>query len=126
MHRLVLVLGWLLLVPPLVCRAADLPADPSSQTAARQWSCRDIVSLAQKYGVDAKLPDAVSAGGEACPGGDAAACLLAVIDKVREKCATEGKDAVPPEDIDRLNRLRNALREELEKSEGYSTRREAI
>lgn len=126
MHRLFLVVCCVILGSPFACRADVQPAAPSSQTAPRQWSCRDIADLAKKYDADRKLTDAVSTQGETCPRGEAAACLLAVIDKVREKCAKEGKDAVPPEDIARLNSLRNALREELEQTEGYVTRREAI
>ena len=125
-HFLLAAFCFAFLVSPLTCHAHESPAATSVQVSADQSSCREIAVLAQKYGADRKLPDSVTTGGQPCPKGEAAACLLAVIEKVQEKCAKEGKDAVPQEDIDRIGALHEALKEELAQHEGYQLRREAI
>lgn len=127
MHRLLLATFFLtFLVSPLTCQAGDSTAATSAPVSADQSSCREIAALAQKYGTDRKLPDSVVTGGQPCPKGEAAACLLAVIEKVQEKCAKEGKEAVPQEDIDRISVLHETLKAELAQHEGYRTRREEI
>ena len=127
MHQLLLAVFCLtLLAPPLACHAEERPARASSQTTADHQFCQEIAVLAEKYGADRKLPDSVTVEGRPCPKGEAVACLLAVIDKVLDKCGKEGNDAVPREDIDRIAVLHEALKEELAQHEGYRTRREAI
>ena len=120
------VCSLILLASSLPCRAAEYSAGDSPQVTVDHAYCREVAALAQKYGVDRKLPDAAAVPGKPCPAGEAAACLLAVIDKVQEKCAKEGKDAVPREDMDRIAVLHEALKAELAQHEGYLTRREAI
>lgn len=127
MHHFLLVACCLtVLIFPLTCGAEDSPAIPSAHISVDHSYCRELAALAQKYGADRKLPASVTIDGSSCPAGEAAVCLLAVIDKVREKCAREGKDAVPREDIDRIGALHEALKGELARQEGYTTRREEI
>ena len=113
-----------LVVFPLACRAGENPAVPPAVSDGA--TCREIADLAKKYGVDRKLPDAALLEGKPCPGSEAAACLLSVIDRALEKCGKEGKDALSREDLDRIGALHEALKEELKKQEGYTTRREEI
>jgi hypothetical protein len=127
MHQLLFAACCLtFLSPSLPCLAQEIPAAPTAQVSADQSSCREISALAQKYGADRKLPDSVVVGGAPCPRGEAASCLLAVMDKVLEKCGKEGDGSVSPEDRERISALREAFMEELERSEGYRTRRDEI
>ena len=97
MHHLLLAACCLaFLASPPTSHAQESPPVPSAQVSADQSSCREIAVLAQKYDADRKLPDSVVTGGQPCPKGEAAVCLLAVMDKVLEKCEKEGKEAVPP------------------------------
>src|SRR5208282_4590696 len=114
------------LAAPLAGHAEALPGVPSPhQSAVSSW-CREIAALAQKYGVSRKLPDSVVDEEKPCTSGEAAAFLLAVIDKVQEKRTKEGKEAVPQEDLDRIATLYEALKDELARYEGYLARREGI
>ena len=128
MHHLLLTACCLafLASPPKQLRSGK-PASFLCTGIRRPVVLPEIAVLAQKYGAGRKLPDSVVTGGQPCPGkGEAAVCLLAVIDKVLDKCGKEGKDAVPQEDIDRISALHEDLKEELAQHEGYLTRREAI
>ncbi len=90
------------------------------------WSCREVAELGKKYDAKKKLPDAVVKEGKPCAKSEVAGCLLAIVEKVLEKCDKEGSDAVPKEDLDSIARLHEALKDELSGMEGYLTRREAI
>jgi hypothetical protein len=89
-------------------------------------ACREIIDLAKKYDATAKLPASVVNEGKPCLRGEAAVCLLAVIEKVLEKCGKEGKDSVSPEDLEKLTVLHEALKDELAKHEEYLTLRQSI
>ncbi|MFZ3208118.1 MAG: alginate export family protein [Geobacteraceae bacterium] len=93
----------------------------SAVVAHDHWACREIAELAAKYGSLEKLPEKKSLKKK-----DMAAPILAVMEKLLEKCEREGSDAVPPEDLDRIALLHEALKEELAQHEGYQLRREAI
>jgi hypothetical protein len=113
-----------LLLSLLVC-SASFPYEGSGDIPAKvpreHWSCKEIAALAAKYGALKKVPEA-----ESLEKKELVAPLLAVIEKVQEKCEKEGKEAVPREDIDRITALHEALKAELADFEGYQTRREAI
>jgi hypothetical protein len=85
------------------------------------WSCQEIVTLATKYGALVKLP-----AGESLEKKELAPPLLAVIEKVLEKCEKEGSEAIPAADLEQIATLREALKDELAQYEGYQLRREAI
>jgi len=127
MYQLFLaVCCFTLLASPLACYAEDLPITFSPTQVSDQSSCREIAALARKYGADHKLPESVVVDGKPCPRGEAASCLLSVIVKVLEKCEKEGRDAVPQEDLDLIASLHDALKDELDRQEGYASRRETI
>ena len=65
---------------------SEIPAKVSLE----HWSCKEIAELAQKYGAPGKLPAA-----EILEKRELAAPLLAIIDKVLEKCGKEGAGAIP-------------------------------
>ncbi len=106
--------------------AADEPEQVPDELTIQHWSCRKVVDLGNKYDAGRKLPDSVVLEGKPCSGSEVAACLLSVMDKVCQKCEKEGPDAVPREDLDRIARLHDALKSELEGMEGYLTVRESI
>ena len=87
---------------------------------------KDLVDLAKKYDATGKLPKSVVVEGKPCPRGDAATCLLAIIEKVLDKSKKEGKDAIAQEDLEKIGALHEALKDELAKHEGYLTLRESI
>lgn len=91
------------------------------QVRRDHWSCKELGDLAAKYDAGRKLPD-----GAELKRRELAAVLLAVLEKVHEKCEKEGGAAVSREDLDRLAALHEALKEELAQYEGYQLRREAI
>jgi Alginate export len=85
------------------------------------WSCKEIGELAVKYGALKKLPEKKSLEKK-----ELAESLLSVMEKVLAKCDLEGREAVSAEDLERIARLHEALKDELAQYEGYQTRREAI
>lgn len=85
------------------------------------WACIEIAELAAKYKTLEKLPEAPSLARK-----ELAAPLLAVIEKIMEKCEKEAGEAVPREDLDRVAILHEALQGELAQYGGYLLRREAI
>jgi hypothetical protein len=93
------------------------------QVTINHWSCREIADLGKKYEAEKKLPEAVVVGGKPCPKNQLAQCLLSVLEKVVKKCDTEGAEAVPREDLDRIAVLHDALKQELAKYEGYQITR---
>jgi hypothetical protein len=109
---------------------AAIGAEESEQipdnVTIQHWTCREVAELGKKYGAARKLPDAVVMEGKSCSRREVASCLLSVIDNVLEKCEKEGTDAVPMDDLNRIARLCNALKSDLEGIDGYLTRREAI
>ena len=80
----------------------EIPAKVSGD----HWSCRELAELATKYGAQSRLPAA-----ELLEKRVLAAQLLAVMDKVLEKCGKEGSKAVPPEDLERIGVLNEALKD---------------
>jgi len=95
----------------------DIPGKVSRE----HWSCKEIRALAAMYGAPDELVSA-----EELEKRELAAPLLVILDKVLEKCGKDGSGTVPPEDLERLAVLHNALKEELSGYEGYRLRREAI
>ncbi len=97
-------------------------ASPVPERVGKEhWACKEIVELATKYGALQKLPDKDSLEKK-----ELAASLLSIMEKVLKKCELEGGEAVPAEDRERIAALREAMKEELAKYEGYQTRREEI
>lgn len=112
---LLLALGW---APELAAETdAPLPASISKDL----WPCTVLSTLAKKYGVSRELPDATFIEKQ-----ELARLLSAVLDRVVEKCAREGAQALPDEDRESIARLYAALNTELALYEGYQSRREAI
>ncbi len=108
----------------ILCSAAmahEGHGEISVKLSREHWSCKEIAELATKYGAPNKLPSA-----EVLEKRELAAPLLAIIDKVLEKCGKDGTGAVPVEDLERIAVLHEALKDELSQYEGYQTRREAI
>jgi len=99
---------------------------PAGQTAVDERAVKDLVDLANKYDATGRLPKPVVVEGKPCPKADAATCLLAIIEKVLDKSKKEGKDAIAQEDLDKIGKLHEALKDELAKHEGYQTLRESI
>jgi len=97
-----------------------------AQVTGEHWACKVVAELGRKYEAEKKLPDSVVVEGKPCSKGEVASCLLSVIKKVKEKCDKEGTDAVPKEDLERISKLHDALKKELEGMEGYPTLREFI
>ena len=97
--------------------SGPIPAKVSKE----HWSCKEISNLAAKYGASVKIPEAESLDKK-----DLAPPLLALLDKVLEKCQKEGSAAIPAEDLERIGALHEALKEELAQYEGYQERRDAI
>ena len=95
----------------------EIPAKVSME----HWSCKEIAELATKYGALNRLP-----ADEVLEKRALVAPLLAIIDKVLEKCGKDGTGAVPAEDLAHIAVLYEALKEELAQYEGYQTRRETI
>lgn len=101
---------------------ADAGGDEIPAKVGREhWSCMEIAALAAKYAPLNKFPDAVEIERR-----ELAAMLSAVLEKVHDKCAKEGVEAVSREELDRIAVLHGALKKELTEFEGYSIRREAI
>ena len=98
-------------------RQGDIPM----KVPKEHWSCKDIAELGAKYGALNKLPD-----GAFLEKKELVAPLMAVIEKVLEKCELGGREAVPAEDLERIAILHEALKDELAQYEGYQLRREAI
>jgi hypothetical protein len=122
-HLFVALICLLILARPFSSHADGPISIPS---AADQAYCREIAALALKYGTDGKLPDTVTVEGIPCPSGEAAKCLLAIMENVMEKCNREGKEAIPKEDIDRIATLHQALRAELAQMDAYLRRQASI
>ncbi len=97
--------------------ADDIPSKVENQ----HWSCRELAALAAKFDASRKLPN-----GEFIRKQDLALALLAVLEKVVERCSTEGRDGITKEDLERVVRLHEALKADLAQYEGYLIRREAI
>src|SRR5512138_1700856 len=70
---------------------SEIPAKVSLE----HWSCKEIAELTKKYGAPGNLPAT-----EVLEKRELAAPLLAIIDKVLEKCGKEGVGAIPAEDLE--------------------------
>lgn len=117
-----LLIGFLFFM--VLCGAAsaheghgDIPA----KLPKKYWVCDEIAELATKYGAMNKLPDR-----EILEKTELVPPLLALLEKVMEKCEKGGRETVPAEDLERISALHEALREELSHYEGYIQRREEI
>jgi hypothetical protein len=106
--------------------AADEPERIPENMTIEHWSCREVAELGKKYDADKKLPDSVVVESRPCTRKEVADCLMSIIEKVLEKCAKEGADAVPKKDLERIAKLHDVLKPELAGMEGYLTRREEI
>ncbi len=129
MKRIVALIIWASI--QVLCGRTELYAAGPAVAAAGQvtideQTIKDLVDLAQKYEATGTLPRSVVIEGKPCTRGEAAICLLAVIEKVIDKSQKEGKEAVPKEDLDKLTVLHEALQGELLKNESYLTLRESI
>lgn len=107
----------------LVCGAAfahegggEIPA----KVAGGHWSVREINALAAKYG------DGMPPAPPEMERRRLAEQLLAIIETVMAKVATDGGGAVPDGDLERIAVLHGALHDELAQYEGYLQRRESI
>jgi alginate export protein len=119
-----MVLFLSLSLSALVCGAAlahEGHGEIPGKVSREHWSCKEITELAAKYGILKKLPEGASLERK-----ELAASLLAVIEKVVEKCRGGAYEAVPAEDLERIAVLYGALKEDLARYEGYQLRREAI
>ena len=119
-----MVLFISLLFSVFLCGAAlahESHGDIPGKVPREHWSCKEIAELATKYGALKKLPE-----GESIEKKELAAPLLAVMEKVLERCEREGSETVPSEDLERIAALHEALKEEMARHEGYQLRREAI
>ena len=85
------------------------------------WSCQELADLAARYDASRNIPDGVFVEKQ-----DLAAALLAVLEKVVERCSREGRDGIPKGDLERITRLHEALKADLALYEGYLIRRDAI
>ena len=92
-----------------------------AQVPKEHWSCQSIKNLATKYGALVNISESESLDKK-----DLAAPLLAVMEKVLEKCQKEGIAAIPAQDLEQIALLHEALKEELSQYEGYRLRRDAI
>jgi hypothetical protein len=129
MKKMYFVICFLAMLPMIFLNtaiAADEVEQIPEKVTIQHWSWKDVAELGKKYDADKKLPDAVVVEGKPCVKSEVAGCLLSIIDKVLKKCEKEGADAIPREDLDRIARLHDALKPELEGMNGYLTRREAI
>jgi hypothetical protein len=117
---LILAMGW-------GTAHADISVHSlAEQSVVEDQAFRNLVDLAEKYDATGKLPKSVVVEGKPCTKGDAATCLLTIIEKVLDKSKTEGKDAVAREDLEKISALHEALKDELVKHEGYLTLRESM
>ncbi len=123
MKNLVILFLVVLFVLLMCCAvyAQKGQGDIPRKVPKEHWSCKDIAELGAKYGALKKLPD-----GAFLEKKELVAPLMAVIEKVLEKCELGGREAVPAEDLERIAALHEALKDELAQYEGYQTRREAI
>ncbi len=129
MKRIVTLVIWVLSLVSwagMAIAAQSVAEGAAGQNVVNAQGVRDLVELANKYEATGKLPQSVVVEGKSCNAEAAAACLLTVIGKVLDKTQREGKEAVPQEDLDKISALREALREELGKAEGYLTLRESL
>jgi len=123
---LLVVSAFILVAGTSIGYAETVVAAPAGQSIVDDQTVRDLVDLSNKYKSTARLPESMSVQGKPCSPGEAATCLLGIIEKVLDKNGNEGKDAIPQEDLDKIKVLHDALNEELAKKEGYITLRESI
>src|SRR5512133_478774 len=80
-----------------VAQAHEGHGEIPAKVSLEHWSCKEIAELAAKYGAPGKLPAT-----EILEKRELAAPLLAIIDKVLEKCGKEGAGAIPAEDLEQI------------------------
>jgi len=102
--------------------AAFIPEKVTSE----HWSCRDLDDLEKRYGTFSAMSSSSATGARSYSRSDLAARLYGVIETVVEKCDAGGRDAVPAEDLEKIARLHQQLKNPLMVLEGYQTRRETI
>ena len=107
--------------------SAEIVTAPIPDTVTTEhWSCRDLDDLEKRYGICSGISSSPTNGVRSYSRTDLAARLYAIIEKVVEKCEAGGRDAVPAEDLEKIARLHQQLKEPLMGLEGYQTRRETI
>jgi hypothetical protein len=121
----VLIFFSLSVVCPVYSAEDESLRIPEAVTA-EHWSCRDLDALEKKYGTNSDKSSSAASGVRSYSRSDLAARVIAVIEDVLEKCEAGGRDAVPGEDLEKLDRLHRQLKEPLTELEGYQTRRESI
>lgn len=126
-----IVWGTLLLLPLFLFAgmahgAKDEAPGIPDRVSEDHWSCRDLSELTKKYETTEKLPAAADVGGRTYTKHELARVLYAVLEEVMRRAEKEGKDALAGEDLDKLARLHEELREDLLSIEAYRTRREGI
>ena len=99
------------------CEARAIP----DQVPKTHWSCTEIEELGAKYQTGGILPDKQDVQRR-----DVAAAFLVILEKVRQKCETEGPEALSAEDRERLTALHEALKQELESFEAYKIVRDTL
>jgi Alginate export len=99
------------------CEERALP-DPVPRD---HWACREVAELGSRFQAEVTLPEQPNLTRR-----DVAAALLAILEKVRQKCAAEGPEGLSPEERTRLATLHETLKEELESFDAYKSVRETI
>jgi hypothetical protein len=90
------------------------------------WSCRDLDDLEKRYGIYSDTFSRPTTGARSYSRRDLAARLYVILEKVLEKREAEDRAAVPAEDLEKIARLHQQLKEQLPVLEGYRTRRETV
>jgi hypothetical protein len=85
------------------------------------WSRAEIMKLGAKFQAGGTVPDQQEMSRR-----EEAAALLTILEKVIQKCETEGPEAMTSEDRERLSALHHALHDELASFDAYTTVRETI
>jgi hypothetical protein len=109
-----------------ITSASEVDMKIPVEEAIEQPTCKELAELAEKYNASRKLPESVVVEGKPCPKEEAAGCLYSVIQKVMEKCEKEGREAVPQEDLNKIARLHETLKDQLIQIPAYLTQRETI
>jgi len=119
------VVVLLLFCDPTFSAEAEIAPIPKTVTPDH-WSCRDLDDLEIKYGISSERSSRQATEPRRYSRSELAAKLYVILDKVVEKYETEGRAAVPAEDLAKLGRLHQQLKEPLSVLEGYQTRREKV
>jgi hypothetical protein len=119
------VIVLLLFCSPAFAIEAETATIPEIVTP-EHWSCRDLDDLEKRYGIYSDTFSRPTTGARCYSRRDLAARLYVILEKVLEKREAEDRAAVPAEDLEKIARLHQQLKEQLPGLEGYQTRRETI